>query len=688
MKYNFLLEIGTEELPSKNIKILTKIFINKLLSEFKKNNLIYKKKLFFLTPRRIGLILTELYQIFNKKNKYIKGPSIINAIDKNGNFTLITNLWIKKYNIDKKKIKYIQNKKGKWLLYKKKKIKIKKIIKYIIKKTLLQLKIIKIMKWGTCKNSFIRPVNNIIILLNEKKIKKKIYSIKSNNITYGNPYITKHKIKIKHPSQYSEKLFKIGKVINNFKNRKNKIKNDAIYLSKKKNGFIKIKKKLLEEITSLTEWPKVCIAKFKKKFLCLPKKIIIYTIEKYQKCLPIYNKFKKIMSKFIFISNINPKKMKKIILGNEKVINARLNDAIFFYKKDIKLKLEKNYFKLKKIIFYKNLGNILEKTKRIQSLIIIISKKNNINFKKAIRAAYLSKCDLASNLVNEFPETQGIIGMHYANKNKEPKKICKAIKEQYYPRFSKDKLPSNKLSCALSIADRIDNLTGVFIINQKKKKNKNDPFFLRRTVLGLIKIIINKKIKINLNKIIKYCIKNYKNYFYINQKKIIKKIKIFIKNKLLEHYKNLNYNIKIIKSILYLKKKNILEKNKLILIMNKIKKSKKYLLLIKTYKRIKNILKKNKLINKKINLLFIKKKEEKKIIYITFKIKKKIKNLIKKKKYKNGILKLLNFIKPINIFFKIIKINKKNIFKKNNRLLILKNIKKIFLKIINFNYLI
>ncbi|WP_343183630.1 glycine--tRNA ligase subunit beta [Buchnera aphidicola] len=685
-KKTFLIEIQTENLPANLLKKIALTLYKKFIQTLKIENIIYDKIKWFATHRKLAIQIKNIQQ--NNIKKYIikKGPPISISFDKYGNIKKPAILWMKKLKININKIERLKKNNLEWLIYKKK-IKFKKykkILPKITKKILYKFPCPYFMKWNETKHKFIRPIRNIIMLLNKKIIPCKIFNLKSNNISEGHFFKKKSKIKILNANNYESTLLNKGKIIVDYNKRKNKIYKNIKKLSKKNKSHLKINYNLLNEVNSLVEYPTALIAHFNKKYLSIPKEIIIYIIEKILKSFPLFKKNGKLKSYFIFLTNFKKKKYKNIILGYKSVILSKLQDVNFFIKKDKKKLLKKNKKKLKNILFYKNLGNMYKKTNRLKKIIVFFSKILDFNIKNGIKSASLSKCDLISHMVSEFPDLQGIIGSYYAKYNQEKKEIYKAIKEQYLPRYKKDKLPKTKIGIALSLSDKFDNLIGLFLIG-KKPKGDTDPFALRRTAIGILKIIIKNKISFNLNILINKIINLY------NIKKSIsfnKKIFKFIINRFHNFYKKEKNIKKIIKSIINTKKINLFQINKKIKIMLKFINSKNLKKILILNKRIDNILKNH---NKKklniINKLLFKKKIEKKITKKIKKINKKIKKFNKKTEYEKSIKEIININKTIEKFFNQIKINHNVLEIQINRLSILNKLKKIFSKVAIFSYL-
>lgn len=685
-----LLEISIEEIPSNFLLKISKIILKNFKNELKKNHFEYKIIKCFFTSRRIALQIHFLNIIQSNYSFNIKGPFISN--EKNIFENKIVKCWIKKYNI-----KDIKN-----IFYKKKYIFYKKIIKGLHIKYLLSNIIINSLKniisipnfmyWDKNIFKFIRPIRNIVLVLGKKSIKKKILNLQSNNVIQGHRFMCQKKIILKNSKQYEKLLFEKGKIIVDFLKRKNLIFNEIKNIANKLNAIIKINETFLEELSSMVEWPVLLIGKFNKKFLKLPSKILSYVMIKYQKYIPLYDKKNNLLSNFIILINIQTNNNERIINDNEQVIKSRFKDINFFFKNDLKIKFEQYLNKLKNIVFQKNLGNLFEKTIRIEKISQYIAKKNikNNNIIDCIRASKLSKCDLATQMVYEFPDLQGIIGMYYAMYNKENKNVAQAIKEQY--QYKKNSfIPTNIVSCILFIADKIDTIVGMFSISLIPTGDK-DPFSLKYITLIIIRIIIEKKIKINLIKLINFNLFLYKKNL-INKKKILKQILFFIKKRCKNWYISLGYKKNIINSILDNKIDNLLKLDFKIKALNSFLKNEKKQsnFLIFTYKRINNILLKNKkYINKNnqiINTSLLKEKEEIILFRYIIKLSKILKLKIKNNEYYNILLILSELYYPVNNFFEKIIINHQDDKLKKNRILILYHIKEYLSIITNISSL-
>lgn len=632
-KENFLIEIGTQELPQKNLKMLGEYFKKNVVKQLKINQIKYENIKWYATSRRLSLKVKNLY--FQKK-------------------------------IDDKKIK-------------------NKVLFSIIKIGIDKLPINNYLHLQNKKIKFIRPITNILMLLNNKIIKGNLLGVNTNRFIYGHKLINNKKIFIDSVNQYPKILYKKGMVIANFKKRKNIIQENINQIASNLNCTVKCSNSMLEEITSLIEWPVVLNGKFDNVFLEIPKEILLYVIEKKQKYFSTYNSKNELTNNFIFVINTNTKKTQNIIYWNEKILHSHLKEINFFYKLDHKKKLEKNLVKLKKILFQKNIGTMYDKSLRLKCLSEWIALKIKANIESSKRSALLSKCDLATNMVSEFKELKGIIGMHYAIRDKEKKEVAIAIKNQYFLYTENKKDDSIKISHSLFLAEKTDNLVGIFNTRNQHKKS-NDPFGLKKTTNEILKIIIENNYNINLTLLIEKSEKLYKKLKIIkNTENIIK----YIIKRLAKLYENLRYDKKIIKSVINNSEIVPIEIHSRIKSISYFYKLKKFNDLIKIYKRISNILKKsNDKLNKEFSYKLLKKKEEIILTNYLFKTEKEIKILLIKKKYKDSIIVLFSLKEIIDPFFKKVFILHKEKEIRINRLILLKKIKNILLKITDISYLI
>jgi len=495
---NFLFEIFSEELPPNDLFKLSQALEKSFAKNLAKNKLNYSEIKSFATPRRLAVLVKSLDYVQPQQAIERKGPAVTAAFDQYGQPTKAGEGFAQSCGITVEQLITIKTAKGEWIGYRAKRSgkNIFQLAPDIVEAALKSLPIKRPMCWGNSEVEFIRPVHAVILLFGTKIIPANILGINSGNITFGHRFLSKGKIKIKQPSSY-EKTLKKHFVIADFIKRKAIIQQQASHLAAKSDGDALMNDDLLNEVTALVEWPVALLAGFPKHFLRIPSDILIASIWQHQKCFPLKDKHNKLLPNFITISNIKSKHPRVVIEGNEKVMNARLSDAEFFYQSDISQSLESRVDSLKNVIFQQQIGSLYDKTKRIVMLSSWVAELLGIDRQHAERAAYLSKADLVTSVVNEFPELQGVMGYYYALQDNEPEQVALAIREQYMPMHAHALLPQTLVGQVLALSDRIDTLVGIFGVNKAPTGDK-DPFALRRAASGIVRMIIENKLNLNL----------------------------------------------------------------------------------------------------------------------------------------------------------------------------------------------
>ena len=506
---NFLVEIGTEELPPKALKTLATSFADNVEAELNQAGLTFDKIEWFAAPRRLAVKVLNLATQQPSKEIEKRGPAVLAAFDAEGKPTKAAEAWARGCGITVEQAERIATDKGEWLVHR---AKIegqptKNLLNDIVANALAKLPIPKPMRWADKTVQFIRPVHTVTMLLGDELIEGEILGVASARTIRGHRFLGEKEFEIQHADQYPQLLREKGAVVADFNERKAEILAKSQAKATALGGVADIEESLLEEVTSLVEYPNVLAAKFEERFLAVPAEALVYTMKGDQKYFPLYEKTEgdkdgKLLPHFIFVSNINPEDPTAIIEGNEKVVRPRLTDAEFFFKTDLKQKLVDRLPRLETVLFQQQLGTLKDKTDRIEQLAGEIAKQIGADEAKAKRAGLLSKCDLMTNMVFEFTDTQGVMGMHYARHDGEDEEVAVALNEQYMPRFAGDELPKSLVASAVALADKFDTLTGIFGIGQAPKGSA-DPFALRRAALGALRIIVEKNLPLDLEDLVK-----------------------------------------------------------------------------------------------------------------------------------------------------------------------------------------
>ena len=495
---NLLIEIGTEELPPKSLAKLALAFRDNIQTGFSDNGLTFSHVNWYASPRRLAVLVEGLSEFQADKDIEKRGPAVAAAFGHNAEPTKAAQGWARSNGIEVHQADRLKTDKGEWLLFKAqiRGLAINQLLAELVEKALKALPIPKPMRWGSKLTQFIRPIHTITMMYGSDLIHGKVLDINSARLINGHRFHCDAPFELDCADNYLSQLEQHF-VIADHGRRKSIVLEQIQALAKQENATADINEELLEEVTSLVEWPVALVADFDKSFLAVPKEALIYTMKDDQKYFPLLDEHGQLKSRFIFITNIESKDPGTIISGNEKVIRPRLADAEFFFNTDKKQTLESRLDSLKTILFQKQLGTLYEKSERIASMAKCIAVMLGTDQETAYRAGLLCKTDLMTNMVMEFPDVQGVMGMHYARLDGEPELVALAQNEQYMPRFAGDKLPTSDVSVCVALADKIDTLVGIFGIGQTPKGDK-DPFALRRAAIGVLRIIVDKALPLDL----------------------------------------------------------------------------------------------------------------------------------------------------------------------------------------------
>ena len=680
---NLLIELLTEELPPKSQKQLGIAFAKNIKEFLVKHHLVNEtsEDLIFSTPRRIGLHLKNVKDEADDENVSIKLMPASVGFDTSEKPTDALLKKLHAIGLNEKALNDIvkKNENNAEILYINKNVegaKLKDIIAECISSSLARLPIKKMMSYqladGWTTVNFVRPAHGLIILHGANIIDANVLGISSNRTTFGHRFESKKEtIEIQHADQYEKQMKAEGAVIVSFDERKALIKNalneKATHLS---NQLTPIDDEdLLDEVTALVEYPNVLAGEFESKFLDVPQECLILSMKANQKYFPLIDKNNKLANQFLIVSNISPKNSDLITQGNEKVIRPRLSDAEFFYTQDKKKPLKEYLSQLAHIVYHNKLGSQADRSERVKTIVSLIVK--NLNQTKlldaVILASDLSKADLSSNMVGEFPELQGIMGRYYALNEKISDEIAFAIEDHYKPRFSGDTLPRSTVGDIVAIADKIETLIGLFSIGEKPTGDK-DPFALRRQVIGIIRILTEKNIDLNLNTVISES---------IQATKLVesKDLNSFIYDRLSNFFKDQGYAALDIEAVLAIESGLINE------IPKRLNAIKEFLLLPESEdlasanKRVSNILKKADVKSSlKVNQSLLKDEAEINLYNTLDFVDAESRKEYVGKNY-SGSLKLLCKLKnPIDQFFKDVMVNDEDESLKMNRLALLEKL--------------
>ena len=510
-KQDFLVELGVEELPSKALKPLSEAFTQGITKGLEDAGIAFGKVEAFAAPRRLAVRIRNLADAQPDKPVEKRGPAVKAAFDDSGNPTRALTGFATSLGITPDQLDTLETDKGAWLVYRT--VEQGKptvdLMSGLVEQSLASLPIPKRMRWGAHRTEFVRPVHWLVMLFGNKIIDAPIMGLTPGNKTRGHRFHCPKALIIPTPADYEVVLEQEGYVIADFAKRREQIRAGVSALAETEAGAKAIiSEDLLDEVTGLNEWPVPLMGRFDKRFLAVPAEALISSMAEHQKYFHVVGADGAMLPLFITVANIESKDPSQVVSGNEKVIRPRLADAAFFYETDSKIRLEDRIERLKPIVFQEKLGSVYDKAVRVAALARKIAAAIGSDPALAERAAMLAKTDLVTEMVLEFSDLQGIMGQYYAADDGEPTDVAKAMNEQYMPRFAKDSLPTTLTSCALAIADRLDSLVGLFGIGQPPSGTR-DPFALRRASLGVLRIIIERELPLDLQTCCEWAEENF-----------------------------------------------------------------------------------------------------------------------------------------------------------------------------------
>ncbi|EON92061.1 glycyl-tRNA ligase subunit beta [Marinobacter lipolyticus SM19] len=508
---DFLVELGTEELPPKALKPLSDAFTAGIAKGLEDAGIAFGKLESFAAPRRLAVRVRDLADAQPDKSVEKRGPAVKAAFDDAGNPTRALTGFATSLGVTPDQLDTLETDKGAWVVYRsvEKGRPTVELMPELVEQSLAGLPIPKRMRWGAYRTEFVRPVHWAIMLFGNKVVDAPIMGLTPGNKTRGHRFHCPKSLIVPTPGDYEVVLKQEGYVIADFAERREQIRAGVTTLAEKEaGGKAVIDEELLDEVTALNEWPVPLMGRFEERFLEVPAEALVSSMKEHQKYFHVVAADGEIMPLFITVANLDSKDPSQVISGNEKVIRPRLADAAFFYETDRKSRLEDRIEQLKPIVFQEKLGSIYDKSVRVAALARKIADAIGSDPALAERAAMLAKTDLVTEMVLEFTDLQGIMGQYYATNDGEPEDVAKALNEQYMPRFAGDDLPTTLTGCAVAIADRLDSLVGLFGINQPPSGTR-DPFALRRASLGVLRIIIERELPLDLQTCCQWAEENF-----------------------------------------------------------------------------------------------------------------------------------------------------------------------------------
>lgn len=687
---DFLVELGTEELPPKALQQLSQAFLKGIESGLKQVQLSYNVAQAFASPRRLAVVVEALQTHQADINVEKRGPAVAAAFDSEGLPTKALQGFARSCGVEVDALQTMETDKGKWLVYREQQPgqHAAEILPTIVQQALAALPIPKRMRWGNSEEEFVRPVHWLVMLLGETVVPARIMGVDAQQMSRGHRFHQPALFKIETPASYVQQLRDQGHIMADSAVRRASIEQQVAALAQQLGGEAVIDAALLEEVTGLVEWPTVIAGKFDQRFLELPSQALISSMQGHQKYFPVANPSGGLLPFFITVSNIESTDPAQVIAGNERVIRPRLSDAAFFWETDRKQTLADRQAQLKTIVFQNQLGTVYDKSQRVATLAGIIASLIGGDKVLAERAGVLAKCDLVTEMVGEFPELQGIMGRQYAALDKEPDEVVAAMDEQYMPRFAGDDLPATKTGQALSIAEKVDTICGLFGIGQPPSGTK-DPFALRRAAIGVLRILIEKSLAVDLQSIIEKAISNLNVTLSSSEEDVANQVKEYFYERLKGYAKEVGYRFDEIDAV------NAIQSKQPIDFMNRLEAVKIFRKLPEAEalsaanKRIDNILKKNdaQLLQSAIETALLQDAAEIQLANRLTETQSEVVTLLAAGQYQYVLLALAPMRDDIDRFFDEVMVMAEDKAIRENRLALLARTRALFLGVADISYL-
>ena len=545
-----LIEVGTEELPPRALQSLAQNFARQVEQGLRDNNLTPASVEVFATPRRLAMLLrdTPLQQVDQQIEK--RGPALEAAFDADGKPSRAALGFAGSCGVDIDQLEQRKTEKGSWLYYSTTQTgrSLQDLLPELVAKALAALPIPKRMRWGDRSDEFVRPVKWLAMMIDREVVAAEIYGLHSGNRTFGHRFHAPESLEIASAEDYEQILLSAGRVIASFEKRRDTIRNLVEQAAAKIGGTAHIDSALLDEVTALVEYPVAVCGQFEAKFLELPAEVLVMTMQENQKYFALFDKDDALLPHFIAIANIDSREPEVVARGNERVIRPRFADAGFFFVQDRKQGLDVMRFRLDSVVFHKKLGSLGDKTNRIIRLAKYIASHLGADQDLVRRAADLCKADLMSDMVAEFPKLQGVMGRYYAQYQQEEPSVCAAIEQHYWPRHAGDQIPQGAVTQAIALADRLDNLVGIFAIGEKPGGDK-DPFALRRAALAVLRIIVENRLALDLTELCQVAADGYRNQLEVHP--AIGEVIEFVFDRQRAYYQEQNIAFDVVDAVTY-----------------------------------------------------------------------------------------------------------------------------------------
>jgi glycyl-tRNA synthetase beta chain len=679
-----LIELGTEELPPKSLKKLSEAFSQHILQGLSDANLITDKYVSksFASPRRLAILIDEVAVQQEDSSVERRGPAVNAAFGDDGKPTQAASGFARSCKVEVSDLERVQTEKGEWLVFRSEQSgqKASKLIPDIVDAALHKLPIPKRMRWGDMEAEFVRPVHWLLMLHGSDVIDTTLLTVTSGRETGGHRFHHPAMLPLATATDYENSLLEDGLVMADFNLRQEIIVEQVNKLATGMGAKALIDPDLLVEVTALVEWPNAMLGQFDKEYLQVPQEALISAMQDHQKYFPVIDDSGKMTSSFIFVSNIESVNPESVSSGNERVLNARFSDARFFWDTDRQQSLDSQVDRLKSVVFHNKLGSVYDRTLRVQQLAGGIAKFLGSDPQFAERAALLAKADLLTGMVSEFPDLQGTMGRYYAQEQGEENEVSEAIEQQYLPRFAGDALPANSTGQVLSIADKLDTLSGIFSIGEIPSGDK-DPFALRRAALGVLRIMIELELNLDLHQLLALSVSAY-GLEEEKSNEVTEQIFSFMLDRLQAYYIDKGYSSQQISSVQQRRPTRPVDFNARLLAVDAFGKLEEAPALAAANKRIQNILRKADKGDKRATLdpVLLKESAEKDLYDQMIKLSAEVEGLFDKGDYTLALSRLSSLRTVVDDFFDQVMVMDEDLALRANRLALLEQLGEMFLR--------
>jgi glycyl-tRNA synthetase beta chain len=694
MSADFLIELGTEELPPKALKSLSKAFTEGVVSGLREQGLNFGTTEAFAAPRRLAIVIKGLETQTPDQDLVIWGPPTKVAFADDGTASRAAEAFASKNGVTVDQLSALIENDGQQdklcIRRTENGIETKALLGNIINESLAKLPIPKRMRWGYKREEFVRPAQWAVLLFNNEVLNDSILGIAASNTSRGHRFHANHEIVIESPSSYQQQM-RDAYVIADFNERKDIISQGVAKLAEDINGTAVVEDDLLDEVTALNEWPVPLMGKFDPHFLSIPAQALISSMKEHQKYFHVLDANKQLLPAFITVANIESTDPAQVVDGNERVIRPRLADAAFFYENDQKTTLESRRDSLKNIVFQADLGSVFDKTERVAAIAEYLANEMGAQPKLARRAAELSKSDLVSDMVGEFDDLQGVMGRDYALNDNEDSEVAEALFEQYLPRFSGDIVPNTDTGAALALADRLDSLIGIFSIGQQPSGSR-DPFALRRASLGVLRIMLERNIDLNLVDVLSYCNAqlNIGKRAKLSGTELEKQVLTYTLERFKSWYKEKGLPAEVFLSVAALKLSNPLDIDARVTAVHRFTLLPEASSLAAANKRVSNILTKQLAHSDVVplNTALLQEEAEKQLSDSLKSLETLITPLLANRDYNAVLEKLAELKQPVDQFFEDVMVMAEDMELRQNRLALLDKLHKLFINVADISLLV